>query len=216
MHLPTQDLTQVGSNEGQQRANARVNTGLARSRTALTPRNQANKLARRVDDRTAAVALARVLAAGRQARAKHVVRDLGDAVVLAAGSARHDGDVDLAQCGGRRTARAGGAPAGHRGGAARGGVRAGGRKRGVADGRAGGDGGCELPDGDVVVEGRGREAWVDLDRGDADEGSAGVAVLRRVSLGGVSAAVRVRGGLPGCRHGLSGRRQSGPECSGRR
>lgn len=177
----SQPLTQVGGDEGQQSTNTSIDTGLVRRSAALAPRNETNKLAVCVDNGTAAVTLARVLAACGQTGAEHVVGDLSDAVVLAAGCARDDGDIDLAQRRGRGAAGAGGAPARDGGDGSRGRVGAGGRQRGVADGGAGGDGGGELPDGDVVVEGRAGEAGVDLDRGDADEDSAGVAVLWVVS-----------------------------------
>jgi len=117
-----QPLTQVGGDEGQQSSNASIDAGLAGQGTAIAPRNKANKLAVCVDDRTAAVTLARVLATCGQTGAEHVVGDLSDAVVLAAGCARDDGDVDLAQRGGGGAARAGGAPAGNGGDGSCGGV----------------------------------------------------------------------------------------------
>jgi hypothetical protein len=52
----------------------------------------------------------------------------------------------------------------------------------VADGAAGGDGGAELPDGNVVVLARGPVAGVDGHGGDADEGAAGGTALYDVLI----------------------------------
>lgn len=187
-HLDPSDLfkprdqhLQVGVDERAERANARVHTRLASLGTALTPRNKANEGLGRVDNRTSRVTLARVLATSSNAGAEHVVRDLADAVVVAAGSARDDGNVDLAESGGRGTVFGQSSPAGDGAGAARGRVGARGGQAGVADGGTSGDAGGKLPDGDVVVEGRAGEAGMHLDGGDADEGSARVTVLMLVS-----------------------------------
>ena len=81
-------LTKVGINEGKESANTSVDTRLASLSTAITPGNDTNKLAgRRVDERATRVTLAGVLTTGSNTGANHVVSDLGDAVVVAAGGA---------------------------------------------------------------------------------------------------------------------------------
>lgn len=172
----------VGVNERAESTNASVNTRLSSLSTALTPRNKTDKSLAGVNNGASRVTLARVLATRRNTSAEHGVSDLADGVVVAASSARDDGHVDLAQSGGRGSARGGGSPAGNGRGAAGGGVGARSGQRGVADGAAGGDTGGELPDGDVVGQSRAGEAGVHLDGGDADEGSTRVAVLVFVSI----------------------------------
>jgi hypothetical protein len=69
---------QVGSDEAQDRARANpgVHTGLSSRSATLAPRNKTNEsTARLVNNWTAAVALARVLAALSEAGAEHVGRD---------------------------------------------------------------------------------------------------------------------------------------------
>lgn len=173
---------QVGVNERAKSTNASVDTRLAGSGAALTPGNKTNELLGAADNGASTVTLAGVLATSGETGAEHVVGDLGDAVVVAAGSAGDDGHIDLEQVGGEGGATGGGgSPASNGEGA--GGVVARGSKGGVADGRAGGDGGGELPDGNVVVEGSAVEAGVNLDRGDADESSAGAAALQFILEG---------------------------------
>ena len=172
----------VGVDERAESTNASVNTRLSSLSTALTPRNKTNKSLGRVNNGASRVTLAGVLATRRNTSAEHGVSDLADGVVVAAGSARDNGHVDLAQSGGRGSARRGCAPAGNGGGAAGDGVGARGGQRGVADGAAGGDASGELPDGDVVGQGRAGEAGVNLDGGDLDEGSTRAAVLVVVSF----------------------------------
>lgn len=172
----------VGIDERAESTNTSVDTRLSSLSTAITPGNKTNKSLARVNNGASRVTLARVLATSRNTSAEHGVSDLADGVVVAAGSARDDGYVDLAQSGGRGSARGSGAPAGNGGGAAGGGVGARGGQRGVADGAAGGDTGGELPDGDVVGQGRAGEAGVHLDGGDLDESSPRVAVLVFVTM----------------------------------
>jgi hypothetical protein len=59
-------------------------------------------------------------------------------------------------------------------------VRTGGSKSSVADGRAGRDGSGELEDRNIAVKSGAREAGVDLDGRDLDEGASRAPVLRRL------------------------------------
>lgn len=148
-------LLQVGVDESQECADTGVNTGQARASTSVTPRNNTKEDAgSSVNDRATAVTLAGVLASGSDTSAEHAVSDLGGAVVLAASGTGDDGHIDLAEGGGEAGATLGcGSPSCNGSGGAGGRVRAGGGKDRVLDGGASGNGGCELPDGDVVVDG---------------------------------------------------------------
>jgi hypothetical protein len=177
----------VGVNERAERANASVDTRLTSLSTAITPGDKTNEGLGRVDNGASRVTLARVLATSSNTGTEHGVSDLADGVVVAASGAGDDGHVDLAQGGGRGSALSQSSPAGNGGGTAGGRVGTRGCEGSVADGAAGRDASGELPDGDVVGKSRAREAGVNLDRGDADEGSARVAVLVVVSMSSVKA-----------------------------
>jgi hypothetical protein len=175
---------QVGSNKARNAALAQVGVHTRRTcrRASLTPRNNTKLHARRgVDDGAARVTLARVLSTLGQTSAEHGRRDAPAAVVGVASGAADDGDVDLEEVDRQRLAAgAGGAPAGDGEACAGSGVGTRSGELGVADCGAGGDGGGELHDGDVVVVGAGGVRGVDLDGGDPDEGSTGRTALEGV------------------------------------
>jgi hypothetical protein len=164
-------------------ANVGVDTGGTGGGATLTPGNNTELDAGGlVDNGAARVTLARVLSALGQTSAEHGGGDAAGSVVGVAGSARDDGHVDLEEVDGQRLAAGGGGtPASNGEGGASGGISARTSQLGVGDGGAGGDGGRELHDGEVVVVGAGHVAGVDLDGGDLDEGSTGGAGLRCVS-----------------------------------
>jgi hypothetical protein len=168
-----------GVNEGEERANTGVNTGVVGVRTSVTPRNNTDKCPSAVDNGATTVTLARV--PSTLASAEHAVGDSTGTVGGAAGSAGNNRDVDLQQVGGRSAAARGGStPASDGSSGAGGGVRAGGWEGNVADGAAGRNRSAELPDGDVVVLSRRPVAGVDGHGRDADEGAAGGTALYNV------------------------------------
>ena len=110
-------LTKVGIDERKESANTSVNTRLASLSTAITPGNDTNELAgRRIDEGATRVTLAGVLTTGSNTGTDHVVSDLGNAVVVAASGARDDGNIDLAESGGRGTILGQSTPASNSGG----------------------------------------------------------------------------------------------------
>ena len=103
-------LLQVAVDERKKRADASVDARLAGLSAALTPGNGADEGLGGVYNGAAAVALARVLASGRDTGAPHVVGDLRDAVLVPAGGASNDGNVNFAESSGAGSALGGGSP----------------------------------------------------------------------------------------------------------
>lgn len=92
----------MGVDEGQNSSDTSVHTRLVRLRTAITPRNQSNENpSAGVDKRATAITLARVLSTSGETCADHVGSDSRLTVIGPACCARHNGDIDLLESGGK-------------------------------------------------------------------------------------------------------------------
>lgn len=165
--IPIQRLG-VLCDEGEEGADTGVDTRVSRSSAAVAERNDTDKGLGGIDKRAARVPLARVLATGGKTSADHVVGD-GRAVAGAAAGAGHDGNADLVEGVGAAATGAESAPAGNGDGGTGSRVRARGWEADVFDGVAGGDGGRQLPDGNIVVLAGAAVVGVNVDGGDSDD-----------------------------------------------
>lgn len=153
-------------------ANASVDTGVVGLGTSLTPRDNTDNGLGRINDGTTAVTLASIATTLGVASTEHVVSDGRSAIAGSAAGARDNGNGNLEQVdGGGGAALRSSSPASNGELSAGSRVRTGSSKATVGDGATGRDGGGQLQEGNIVVEGGTTERRVHSDAGDARSNS---------------------------------------------
>lgn len=160
-------------------ADASVDTGVVGLGASLTPRDNTDNGLGRVNDGTTAVTLASIATTLGVASTEHVVSDGRSAVAGSAAGTRDNGNGNLEQVnGGGGAALRSSSPASNGELSASSRVRAGSSKATVGDRAAGGDGGGQLQEGNIVVEGGTAERRVHSDAGDTRSNTTRSARLR--------------------------------------
>jgi len=170
--IPSIQRLVVLLDEGEEGADAGVDTRVVSESAAIAERNDTDKSLGGIDKRATRVTLAGVLATGGKTSADHVVGEVG--VAVAAGGAGDDGHANLVERVGAGVGTGAlSAPASNSDGGTGSRVRARSSEADVANGAAGRDRGRELPDGNVSVLGAGPVVGVDDDGRDTDESATG-------------------------------------------